>query len=85
MRESDVDLFGEVVITHQDVHDWLLAVPRIDPSTRRAAWYVTAYDVPSKIRQAKLSGTFAAIVATKDNGPPAYGAGARLPWLWRPV
>lgn len=66
MRESVTDLFGEVPVTEADVRLWLLAVPRIDPDSPRAAHYVRGWNVPDKIRAAKLSGWF----DTLDPTPP---------------
>lgn len=59
------DLFGEIIITHQDISAWLQAVPRIDPQSPRAAHYVRSYAVVDKIGAAKLSGRFDAIVAPR--------------------
>jgi hypothetical protein len=58
MRPALYDLFGEVPVTRADVALWLECVPHIDPCSPRAEWYVKGWDVPSKIRQAKLSGRF---------------------------
>lgn len=56
MRPEVVDLFGEVPVTYEDIEHWLITVPRIDPGSRHADWYVKAYDVPGKIKAAKLAG-----------------------------
>ena len=63
MRPMPLDLFGQVIITTQDLDTWLIAVPKMRPGTRRAAWYLKAYDVVQKITQAKLSGHFAELEA----------------------
>ena len=39
---------------------WLTTVPRIDPSSPRAARYIQCYDVAGKIAAAKLGGHFEA-------------------------
>lgn len=70
MRPPVFDLFGEVVVTADDVAAWLEAVPRIDPNSPRAAHYVLAYDVPGKIKAAKVSGLFDALVNRPP--PPPY-------------
>lgn len=57
------DLFGEIPVTLTDVLAWMLAVPRIPPTTRRFAWYVRNYHVIGKIQAAKEDGSFYAIVA----------------------
>ncbi len=67
-----VDLFGEVPVTHEDVSRWLIAVPRLDPESPRAAYYVQAWDVPGKIRAAKLAGTFEAIVSDPRPAPSPF-------------
>lgn len=78
MTENKTDLFGEVVVTWDDVRLWLAAVPRIDPDSPRAANYFTGWNVPAKIRAAKLAGTFEAITQR----PRQTGAGhhPRLRW-----
>lgn len=71
MRPRLRDLFGQIIVTIQDVRDWLRAVPKIDPDSHRAAHYVKAYSVVDKIRQAKKSGTFDALV-TDPPAPVGY-------------
>lgn len=59
MQPSITDLFGELVITLADIDRWILNVPHhIEPHSRHAAWYVTSWAVPDKIRRAKLDGSF---------------------------
>lgn len=53
-----MDLFGEVVITQQDIRAWLMCVAGLDPEGYRAANYIRGYNVPDKIRRAKLAGVF---------------------------
>lgn len=77
LRPLPQDLFGEVPVTRDEVRAWLLAVPRIDPDTERAAWYVEHWDVPGKVRAAKLAGTLDQILARAQ--PPA----ASPAWLRR--
>ena len=69
MRPPARDLFGQVPITTLEVDQWLLAVPRMRPGTRRAAWYVQAYAVHDKIKAAKLAGTFDDLVSHQDQDP----------------
>ena len=53
------DLFGEVVVTLDDLDAWVAALaPGFASSDRRRAHYIRAYDVASKVRYAKLTGTF---------------------------
>ena len=72
MTPHAVDLFGEVAVTADDVRAWLRAVPRLDPDSPRARWYVDAYDVPAKIRAAKLAGTFESITAPCSFEPAPF-------------
>lgn len=60
MHQPARDLFGQVPVSFAEIDQWLLAVPRIDPSSPRAANYVRFYDVPGKIAAAKLAGHFEA-------------------------
>lgn len=80
MQQSPVDLFGEVVVTQQDVRAWLLAVPRIDPDSPRAAHYLRGYAVASKIAAAKLSGSFDAITAPRQLEPQSAAWWDRMTW-----
>ncbi|WP_394790346.1 hypothetical protein [Rhodoferax sp.] len=64
------DLFGHVAVTHQDVATWLLCVPRLDPRSPRAAWYVKGYRVIDKIQRAKLDGTFETLKPPPFDGDP---------------
>lgn len=63
-RQAELcDLFGEIPVTWSEVAAWCQAVAGIGPESWRFAWYVNGWDVPGKIRQAKLAGTFEATVA----------------------
>lgn len=74
MTESKTDLFGEVVVTWEDVRLWLTVVPRIDPDGPRAVSYICNWNVPAKIRAAKLAGWFDQLAPAK---PPDH---PRLRW-----
>lgn len=74
MTESKTDLFGEVVVTLEDVRLWLASVPRIDPDSPRALRYALSWNVPAKIRAAKLAGWFDQLEPVK---PPDH---PRLRW-----
>lgn len=65
MTENKTDLFGEVVVTWEDVRLWLTAVPRIDPDSPRASAYIKGWNVPAKIAAAKLAGTWDHIQAER--------------------
>lgn len=69
MRQPARDLFGEIPVTAVEVAAWLIAVPKIDPGSPRAAAYVRAYAVPEKIAAAKEAGTFEQITALREPPP----------------
>lgn len=53
------DLFGEIPVSESDVHAWVEAIaPAYLSSERSFRSYVKNYDVPAKIRHAKLRGQF---------------------------
>ena len=58
-----LDLFGEIVITYDDIDAWVAAVaPGFFVNAERRAWYVRAWNVPEKIAHAKRMGTFDATI-----------------------
>lgn len=69
MKPRTYDLFGEIPVTVPEIEAWLRAVPRIEPGTTRAAYYVTAWNVPAKIRAAKQAGTFEELTRRADHSP----------------
>jgi hypothetical protein len=75
LRQPAADLFGGVVVTQDDVFDWVAAVAPRYLSKRSFDNYVRSYDVPYKIALAKMRGEFDAITA-RDQSPPWH---ARLP------
>lgn len=80
MRPFDRDLFGDVIVTHQDVRAWLLAVPKMDPDSYRAPHYVRGYDVTGKIARAKLAGTFEATITPRMIAPQSRAWWDRMCW-----
>lgn len=80
MQQDPIDLFGEVVVTRDDVRAWLIAVPRINPDSPRAAHYVRGYGVVAKISHAKLYGTFDALTAPRQIEPQSAEWWARMTW-----
>jgi len=52
------DLFGEVPVTWDDVALWVDAVAGIARDDWRFPVYVRGWNVPEKIRRAKLAGQF---------------------------
>lgn len=54
-----LDLFGDVVVTHDDLCLWVSALaPGFAGNTQRMAYYIERWNVADKVRRAKLSGTF---------------------------
>jgi hypothetical protein len=52
------DLFGEIPVTWPEVWLWVETVPHIPRESWRAAYYLKCWNVPDKIRAAKLNGTY---------------------------
>ncbi|WP_176034681.1 hypothetical protein [Burkholderia multivorans] len=58
------DLFGEVIVTADDVARWVAALaPAYMSSERAFERYVRLWDVAGKVRAAKLAGTFESTIA----------------------
>lgn len=53
-----LDLFGDVVVTLDDVELWLDAVPQIPRNSPRRNYYAKNWDVANKIKLAKRDGSF---------------------------
>jgi hypothetical protein len=51
-------LFREQSVTQADIDAWLLAVPRLDLASPRAAAYVRQHNVAEKVARAKVAGRF---------------------------
>lgn len=51
------DLFGEVAVTWDEVYEWVESVANISRDSWRAKYYIEHWNVPDKIRAAKLAGT----------------------------
>lgn len=49
------DLFGEIPVTAADVRLWLRHIG-MESRSRRSDWYIKAYNVVEKIKEAKLRG-----------------------------
>ena len=80
MQQNVVDLFGEVVITQQDISLWLLHVPRIHPDSPRAVHYVRSWDVAGKVREAKLAGRFESLTTPRLLEPESLEWWHRMCW-----
>lgn len=66
MYQDATDLFGEVVVTEDDLFNWVAAVaPRWLSPERSYRNYVRSWDVAGKVKAAKLRGTFEATIAHK--------------------
>jgi hypothetical protein len=61
-RNPALDLFDEVPVTWPEVWHWLETVPHIPRESWRAAYYLKCWNVPDKIRAAKLNGTYENII-----------------------
>lgn len=83
MSNCPRDLFGEVPVSYEDVDAWLRAVPRIEPDSPRAAWYIKQWNVVEKIKAAKLRGDFDAITRRGDGESPFWWS--RFRWNRQPV
>ena len=60
---AELDLFGEVPITVDDLHAWVAAVaPGFSLSASRCRYYIERWNVAEKVRRAKLDGTFDATI-----------------------
>lgn len=56
----DSDLFGDVIVTYDDVELWMMSVPNFSAHTPtfRIEHYIKNCDVANKIKSAKLTGYF---------------------------
>ena len=62
------DLFGDVIVTLDDVELWLNVVPRhLSNSPNARLRYAKSYDVASKIKQAKLNGSFYTLCSDQND------------------
>lgn len=63
LKNPALDLFGEVIITKNDVLMWVSVVTRgrYTLRSKRFDWYVQEWDVVGKVRRFKLAGLFADI------------------------
>lgn len=59
LYQPATDLFGDVVITHDDIFDYVAAIsPRWLYPERSYKSYVKNYNIAGKVRAAKLAGVF---------------------------
>lgn len=66
LRQPAIDLFGEVVVTEDDLFDWVAAVAPMWLSERSFDNYVRGWNVADKVRTAKLRGEFEARTAVRS-------------------
>ncbi|WP_373986999.1 hypothetical protein [Duganella sp. BuS-21] len=71
LYQPALDLFGGVVVTDDDLYEWVASVSPVHLNERAYDNYVQRYDVASKVRAAKLDRRFDAITARR---PPPYHA-----------
>ncbi|WP_229291485.1 hypothetical protein [Burkholderia pseudomallei] len=65
LRTSHFDLFGDIVVTHDDIVAWVSAIaPAYMSSERSFRHYVRNWRVVEKIKTAKAAGTFDSSIAT---------------------
>ena len=63
----DKDLFGDVIVTFDDVELWLDKVPvHLSDLPRSRLNYIKNYDVANKIKAAKLNGFFYTLEGAKN-------------------
>lgn len=75
-RQPPHDLFGEIVITRDDLVAWVAAVSPVHLTDRLFDNYVKSYDVAGKVAWAKKRGDFEARTAVRRpiwNARIAYG------------
>lgn len=58
----NLDLFGEVIITHHDIFMWVCVITYARFLGRHYDWYVQNYAVVSKIENCKRAGQWLQIV-----------------------
>jgi hypothetical protein len=58
-----LDLFGDVVVTTDELRQWVAAIaPAWCSSDRSLSFYIRQWNVADKVRHAKLAGTFDATI-----------------------
>lgn len=60
--QIQTELFAVPTVTQPEIDAWLVAVPKLDPTSPRARLYIRAYDIAGKVARAKHSGDFHAIL-----------------------
>lgn len=66
MTQNVFDLFGEIPVTESDLELWVAAIAPVYLSSERSfRSYIRNYNVPEKIRRAKLYGDFDQITAKR--------------------
>lgn len=60
---NDLDLFGDVIITYDDLNIWLDTVGNMrDRSNSSREHYAKTYDIENKIKSSKLNGSFKKLI-----------------------
>jgi hypothetical protein len=58
-----LDLFGQVVVTYEDLELWVSALaPGFAGNAHRRDYYIRHWNVADKVARAKAAGTFDAII-----------------------
>ena len=61
---NDSDLFGDVVVTVDDVTHWLDAVPHLQHcANHRRLYYAKHWDLLNKIKESKRAGLFDSVIS----------------------
>jgi hypothetical protein len=64
---KDTDLFGDVIVTLDDVELWLDMIPRhLSNSPNARIRYAKNYDIANKIKVAKIDNSFYDLAADKE-------------------
>jgi hypothetical protein len=59
IKDQMLDLFGDVIVTEDDIHDWVEALaPAYLSNQRSFEMYVRGWSVVEKVKAAKRDGTF---------------------------
>jgi hypothetical protein len=96
MLNPNLDLFGQVIVTHQDVKDYLDTIPNMGATRRKSAVekYLIDYNVANKLILLKSDGSFTKLI-TQLNDDREYRENAfddlaplrtkyKEPWLRMP-
>lgn len=78
-----LDLFGDVVVTFDDVEIWLDSIPNLSDKISRRRWYLENYDVCRKIKSSKLDGSFTELINAPERPAEAIASALAFPVRYR--